>query len=282
MTIEGESGAPFRSRIVQTKVGGLTLSAVRAGRHLSSRSRESAMKCGDGMTYVSVPRVGQLRGRQVSTEVTQRHGSLSMLLGSEPVDLAADSEFRQLVIGAPTELIVPRLAAPQGVAVATGGLCGLAATTARYLFASSARFSRADGARASFHLTSLLVSAFGSMPGATPPQVILQAAMDEAERRLADRTLSAAVLADRVHVSRRTLEKLFAERGTTVSRWLLERRLELSRLELMAGEPAGRSVDAIAQRCGFADRTHFSRVFRARFGVPPSQLRRAVAAGTTV
>ncbi len=234
----------------------------------------------DGMVYVSVPQVGLLSGRQFSREVTPRRGWLGMLSGCEPVTLVADTEFRQLVIGAPAELIVSRLAAPSGVASTTGMLCGLVTTTAEYLFQHSAGFGRADANRAADHLSDLIVTAFGSLPGLTPREYLLQSAIDEAERRLADRTLNAAVLAERVHVSRRTLEKLFAERGTTVARWLLERRLERSRSDLTSSRAADASVEVIAQRWGFADRTHFSRVFRDRFGVAPSRVRLEVAAGT--
>jgi transcriptional regulator GlxA family with amidase domain len=112
----------------------------------------------------------------------------------------------------------------------------------------------------------------------TPHELILQSAMDEAERCLADRALTPAVLAERVHVSRRTLEKLFAERGITVARWLQERRLERSRDELLSTSAEDATIEVIAERCGFADRTHFSRVFHARFGVAPGQLRRGTSA----
>jgi AraC-like DNA-binding protein len=273
--VEGNAGGPFPSRIVQTGIGPLTLSSVRAGRHRSRRTGSMAARQGDGIAYISIPRIGSVKGMQVSHEVAPRSGWLGMLSGSEPVTLAADAEFRQLVIGMPAELIVPRLAGPTGVAVTTGSLCGLVASTARHLFTRSADFSRADAGRASAHLIDLVVATFGSAQGVTPRQLILQSAMDEAERRLADRALSAAQLADGVHVSRRTLEKLFAEQGTTVARWLLERRLERSRVELLTTRAGAASVEVIAQRCGFADRTHFSRVFRARFGVAPSELRRA-------
>lgn len=274
MMVEGDVGGPFPSRIVQTMVGPLTLSLVRAGQHRSSRTGTMAARHGDGMAYISVPRAGALSGRQRAQEVTPRSGWLGLLSGAEPVALMADAEFRQLVIGMPAELIVPRLAAPAGVAMTSGSLCGLVASTARHLFASASDFSRDDAGHATRHLAELVVTAFGDAQGSTPRRLILQSAMDAAERRLADRTLSAAVLAQGVHVSRRTLEKLFAERGTTVARWLLERRLERCRDELLASSHAEASVEVIAQRWGFADRTHFSRVFRARFGMPPSQLRR--------
>lgn len=274
MMVEGDDGAPFASRIVQTVVGPLTLSSVRAGRHRSRRTGPMAARHGDGSAYISIPEAGFLSGRQVLHEVTPRSGWLGLLSGAEPVTLAADADFRQLVIRMPAELIMPRLAAPAGVGMSTGPLCGLVGSAARHLFTRSSDFARADADRAAGQLAELIVSAFGRPAGSTPRQLILQSAMDEAERRLADRTLNAAVLADRVHVSRRTLEKLFAERGTTAARWLLERRLERSRAELLSSSSADVSVEAIAQRCGFADRTHFSRVFHARFGASPSQLRR--------
>jgi transcriptional regulator GlxA family with amidase domain len=103
----------------------------------------------------------------------------------------------------------------------------------------------------------------------------LQAAMDHAENRLADPGLNSASLALHLNVSRRTIEQLFAERGTTVGRWVLERRLERARADLERNSMAGLTIEDIAQRWGFVDRTHFSRVFRGQFDVAPGAYRRS-------
>ena len=65
--------------------------------------------------------------------------------------------------------------------------------------------------------------------------------------------------------------RLFEAEGG-VQAYIRERRLEAARLAL--GDPAnGEPIYAIAERLGFSDAAHLSRLFRERFGASPSQFR---------
>jgi AraC-like DNA-binding protein len=75
-------------------------------------------------------------------------------------------------------------------------------------------------------------------------------------------------------VSRRLLYNLFEEEGTSVARWIRERRLERCRRDLLDPALSHVPASAIAMGWGFADAAHFSRVFRARYGLPPGEYRR--------
>jgi AraC-like DNA-binding protein len=216
---------------------------------------------------------------QASEMVVSGAGWLGMVRGDRPASLTATSSFDQLVVGIPAELVIPRIAGPAAVGT-TGTMAGLLGVTVAYLFAHAAEFDRDAARRAGERVADLTVACFASAGRPGPRALLLQSAMDEAERRLRDPELGAESLARHVHVSRRTLEKLFADRGTSVSRWIRERRLERSRSELRAAGSARLSVEEIALRWGFVDRTHFSRVYRERFGVPPGADRRA--AGTAL
>lgn len=86
------------------------------------------------------------------------------------------------------------------------------------------------------------------------------------EQRLSDPP-APAELAALVGVSPRQLGRLFAaETGMSPGAFVTELRLRYARW-LMGGR---RTLTAIASECGFADAAHFSRRYRARFGVPPS------------
>ena len=54
------------------------------------------------------------------------------------------------------------------------------------------------------------------------------------------------------------------------SRWLLEKRLDFSKMLI---ESLDEPIESIAEKSGFTNRSHFSRVFKERFGVAPSQIR---------
>ena len=71
----------------------------------------------------------------------------------------------------------------------------------------------------------------------------------------------------------RRLHQVFQDEGTTVSTWIRTRRLERCRRALEDPMSAGVPVARIAARWGFPDAAHFSRVFKAAYGVSPSAAR---------
>jgi AraC-like DNA-binding protein len=63
--------------------------------------------------------------------------------------------------------------------------------------------------------------------------------------------------------------------GVSPHRWLLNRRVELAK-DLLRDRDS--SLSEVALRCGFADQSHFTRIFTRRMGVSPGAWRRGVAA----
>lgn len=280
LRIDHDESDGFRMSLAQIDIGPITLSSMQAQAHRASRDLSMARRSTAGLVYVNIPVVGSLTGRQRATDLAPTGGWLGLLLGHEPATLAAQADFRQLVIGVPAELVVPRLADGGECRVVAGALTGLVGQMARYMFLHGPEFTVDDSKQAAGQVVDLLVDCFGSANSAQQrarSSVILQSAMDEAERRLTDPSLDTDQLARHTNVSRRTLEKLFADRGTSVARWILQRRLERARLDLESEFLATVPIEAIAQRWAFADRTHFSRVFRERYDVPPGLYRRARA-----
>ena len=73
--------------------------------------------------------------------------------------------------------------------------------------------------------------------------------------------------------TKRYLHMLFSERGTTVSDYIWQARLQHCRQELEAH--AGKTITDVAFSWGFSSSSHFSRVFRKYFGVVPSSIHKA-------
>ncbi|MEV7184994.1 helix-turn-helix domain-containing protein [Kitasatospora sp. NPDC093102] len=104
---------------------------------------------------------------------------------------------------------------------------------------------------------------------------------DHILRHLGDPGLSPERIAAAHHVSVRYLHKLFRFEGVTVARWIQRQRLEMSRRDL-ARPGAGRaSVAAVAGRWGFVSASHFSRAFRAVYGVSPREWQACAGTGLT-
>ena len=93
------------------------------------------------------------------------------------------------------------------------------------------------------------------------------------DTHLAEPRLSATTIARSHFVSVRYLQYLFQEEGLTVSGYIRDRRLEHCRLDLQDRAQESLSINEIAQRWGFPTASHFSRVFRAQFGMTPSEFR---------
>jgi AraC-like DNA-binding protein len=95
--------------------------------------------------------------------------------------------------------------------------------------------------------------------------------------RLDDGRLDAAMVARHVGLSQRHLNRLFAEDGWTVTRWIWEQRLALSFRLLTDPHHRRLAIADIAQRCGFASAAHFTSAFKSRYGLTPSEQRAASA-----
>lgn len=91
------------------------------------------------------------------------------------------------------------------------------------------------------------------------------------ERRL-DEPLDRDAFADEVGLSLRQLERLFASHlGMTISHYLIKLRVERAKILIRQTIlPLGE----IALASGFANFSHFSRVYKKHFGVSPSETRR--------
>lgn len=90
---------------------------------------------------------------------------------------------------------------------------------------------------------------------------------------LSDSELSPSQIAAAHYISVRHLHAMFSEQGSTVSTVIRSRRLQRCYDALTDPYQAHRSIAEIAIAAGFVDPAHFSRVFRAQYGVPPRAVR---------
>ena len=97
------------------------------------------------------------------------------------------------------------------------------------------------------------------------------------EKNLHRHDLSAAQIAEGVNSSRAQVYRLFQGEALTVHGALREARLRKSMEYLQRVEDKQLSIGAIAYACGFSDQSVFSKLFRRRFGVTPSELRNTAA-----
>ncbi len=101
----------------------------------------------------------------------------------------------------------------------------------------------------------------------------LHAIKGDIGERLGSSELSINGLALRHGVSARYIQKLFEMQGTTFTEYVMERRLVEARRILSDPRLAGRTISDVAGDVGFGDLSYFTRSFRRRFGMTPSDAR---------
>jgi AraC-like DNA-binding protein/plasmid stabilization system protein ParE len=226
----------------------------------------------------------QVRGRatvhQDGAEVVVEPGHMAMYDTSRPYDLRLEGSWTCAVLAFPgAALALPRqtvdAARMRALPVGSGSgavLAGFVAT------AVLQRGSIAPGSaerlgEAGLHLVAGALS--GALPadGAAAADAARLQVLAYVRAHLDDPDLSHATVAAAHHMAPRTLTRLFEAEPFTVSQYIRSGRLHAVRRDLGDALTAGRTIAAVAARWCFTDQAHFTRAFRAEFGVTPSELR---------
>ncbi|MET9452816.1 helix-turn-helix domain-containing protein, partial [Streptomyces cinerochromogenes] len=93
------------------------------------------------------------------------------------------------------------------------------------------------------------------------------------QRHLGDPALTAGSIAAAHHISVRSLHRLFQQHGVSVRAWIRSQRMERCCRDLADPMRRHQPIAAIAARWGFPRPADFTRAFRARYGITPSEYR---------
>lgn len=110
-------------------------------------------------------------------------------------------------------------------------------------------------------------------PISSPSQVHTRGIQNYIMKNLQDPDLCVRQIAKANGISVRYVYSLFAALGTTVSQWIMDRRLERCKDALASRRESRGVVKDVAYQWGFNDAAHFSRVFKKRYGLTPLEYR---------
>ena len=99
---------------------------------------------------------------------------------------------------------------------------------------------------------------------------------DFIDSSLNDNTLRTNIIAARLGVSPKQVQRVFAKLGMTPTQFIIQRRINLAAFLLRSSAFDG-SVTCLAQDVGFYDAAHFCRLFRRTFGVTPTEYARTLS-----
>jgi AraC-like DNA-binding protein len=165
----------------------------------------------------------------------------------------------------------------------THGGVGLAAVLGSFLKSMSEQLpSLPDDAGAALAETVLgLLSATlarrqaEALEHATLPAVLNARVRQYVQTHWADPDLDIARIAAAMRCSKRHLYRAFDDESATLDRYIWKTRLHQARQQLQDGHGGQRPIGSLAQACGFRSAAHFSRMFKAEFGLSPRGVRAA-------
>lgn len=268
---------PFSTSAENILLDGIAVSYSTGTARLLERTPERIAADRIDILGVGVLLEGEMHGLARSREFEARTGEMLLFDIAQPITMTM-SITRSIQLGIPRAMaeaelgpvaeLHGRVIRRDEAALFHAHLVKLSETMLRIPADTAPRL-----ARTLLDLLAVAVQTSEGVERQAPGPVPGMAARARAEIRanLESPSLSVASLCRRLEVSRSTLHRLFEKEGG-VQTYIRASRLAAARIALLDPENQER-IGAMAERLGFSDAAHFSRLFRARFGETPSQCR---------
>ncbi|MDK1347680.1 helix-turn-helix domain-containing protein [Streptomyces sp. 378] len=271
----------FSGSVATEQLGQLRISTVDADRELVRRTRSLIAESSDEYMLLGL----QTRGRSVVVQNERTAvldpGELALYDTTRPYTLDFPDRFETVVFQMPRQALgIPESDLQRITGVTIGpdqGLAGMVVPLLHKVAAEMDTYHPEIGELLARNITDLITTLITERLGQgtasldAARQTLLLRIRAFIDARLADPALSAEAVAAAHHISVRHLQRLFQAEGTTVSEWIRRRRLEACRRELGRPRRTRPAVAAVAQRWGFVSPAHFSRAFRAFYGMSPRE-----------
>lgn len=283
MTITPRGDGPFDARIVTDRLGYLQVSTMEADAERVSRTPALIARSSEALVAVGVQVSGTATFIQDGRRAEVGEGDLVVCDRSRPYSFDYPQRFATHVFQLPRRMLgVPDSDIRQVTGHAIGTRDGLGAVLLPFL-ATLASSTDAYPPTVADRLAGNVVDLFATLiaerahpddaDADTARSHLLLRVREHINRNLGDPDLSPESIARTHRISIRYLHRLFEGEGITVGRLIQKRRLEECGRELARRGRTAPTVSAVAQRWGFVNPAHFSRAFRATYGVSPREWR---------
>ncbi|WP_219417069.1 helix-turn-helix domain-containing protein [Pseudonocardia nigra] len=269
------------ARQLNLDLGGFRLADIAGNPHVIERAPALVRARPKDATFVTLLLEGEAFFYHDGGCLTLGAGDVVVYETDRPYLFGFGSSMRQLLVDVPRALFAERCGAPaldRPLKVAGDGP-GPASLTARALRERLLELVD-DPAVPPDAVREQLLDLLQTMTtgrGTSSSTSRLLAAKAYIAEHLAEPGLCGDSVARAVGVTPRHLNRAFATEGTTVAQYVQGRRLDRARADLTAAVMADYRIADIACRWGFSSQAHFTRLFRARFGRTPSEVRRELS-----
>jgi AraC-like DNA-binding protein len=275
----------FEGRMTTVHAGDIVLTRLEANRHRVMRSSSLARASETAYLKIVAPYVGCAGVEQQGREAWVTPDQWSIYDTTDSYAVANPVRVEHLIVMVPKDRLVERGLALDPLMArrlgGSGGVARLALETMRSAYrelpgmSESAARGVGDAITQFVHLSMLDLAGIGT--AMTQREALRERIKQHVNEHLADPQLSVDGIAHALNCSRRHLYNAFSEEPDGVAGYILRRRLETCRRSLANRADDHRSITDIAFSSGFSNMAHFSRVFRAHLGMPPSDYRRGMA-----
>lgn len=277
---EALEGRPLDGRMAGTHLGPLATYQVSGTPQIVRRTPAAIRQAPIDLFKICVQQAGRAIVRQGDHEVVLESGQMAIYDTGKPYELRLEQQwtcavmaFPRDALGLPEHIVATSMAHAYPLTAGPGAvLAGFVASAV--LQRDSIRTTAANRlGEAGLHLVAGTLSDIAELDGDGAADALRLQVLSYVRANLGDPDLSHARVAAAHHMAARTLHRLFEHEPCTVTDYIRSLRLEAVFRDLTDPLLANRSIATLAARWCFTDQAHFTRAYRARFGMTPSASR---------
>lgn len=277
MTVAGSEN--IKADWSSCQLGDITIALAR-----SDRARVSRWHAGSA---TEASRRGLIHLQSNGVSITSQHGKAATLgggdmtfcLADDPYEIQLSDRNTMLVVDFPVDLVAERPLQSGEVVSRRSPHAGMLHDFIGSLLAKDWQDPIEEDDRQVFRdlVANLVRQSFRGQSHFIPPASdvsLRERVLAFVEDNLDQSQLRTGFIANRLSVPSRAIQAVFAELATTPSAYIIERRLARAADRLRTRKESD-SITDLALELGFSDCSHFTRRFKARYGVSPSRFIRA-------
>jgi AraC-like DNA-binding protein len=279
--LEAVGGIPFSQNATLRSLPGLSLASMSCSGFRVSRTGEMLADGNDNLNII-INIAGTGEYRQLGRETLVSSHEAALFSSAEDAHGHSPGASRWLIISARRQAVAAMAGNPEAMLCRTLPPSQALRLLLSYVQSTDRLSLDSPGVGQAFatHLQDLIALVIGATRdgeelarGRGLRAARLAAIKVDIGRLLGTSDLSIGALAVRHGVTPRYIQKLFESDGTTFTEHVIEQRLLEARRLLSDLEFADHGIGDIALRAGFGDLPYFTRSFRRRFGMTPSDAR---------
>jgi len=273
----------FCPSLARTSVACLWLGLVCSSPAVVHHAGKQDGRSREALFFLQVQLQGSSQHQQNGRVAELQKSDFTLVDSRRPYQLTSDATSQVLVLGIADAMLRRYVASPEHlVAIRMSGRESLNSILSDFALGLWRRYAGLNLDSAGDNLVSALLSltaaAYAGMAdacvvGSAHLETLRLRIIHHIEKHLCDCDLSPKSIAAMLRRSPRYVHSVFTRGDETVSRYILRRRLEECARVLASSSPRTRTVSAIAFDYGFSSCTNFGKVFRAQYGMTPTEYR---------